>query len=63
MYSVVPQSRPSLLRAVRETARNAEGIGDALSAGVSGENSPLYTNQPREMKMDRVLVEYFCAST
>jgi hypothetical protein len=59
MYSVVPQSRPSLLRAVRDTERSTEGIGDALSAGVSGENSPHYTNQPAKMKTDRVLVKYF----
>ena len=34
-YSVVPQSRPSQLRAVRNTERNTEGIGCALSAGVN----------------------------
>src|SRR5258708_13789261 len=40
MYSVVPQSRPSLQRAERDTERNIEGIDGALSAGVTGENSP-----------------------
>jgi hypothetical protein len=40
MYSVVPQSRPSLLSAIRDTERNTEGTGGALSAGVTGENSP-----------------------
>jgi len=34
MYSVVPQSHPSLLRAVRDTEQEAEGIGNAPSAGV-----------------------------
>jgi hypothetical protein len=61
MYSVVPQSHPSLLRAVL-TERNTEGTGGTLSAGVTGENSPYYTNQPRKMKMDRVLVNVFQAS-
>src|ERR1700685_254755 len=39
-YSVVPQSRPSLLRAVRDTERNTEGIGCALSAGVNRRELP-----------------------
>jgi len=39
-YSVVPQSRPSLLRAVRNTERNTEGIGCALSAGVNRRELP-----------------------
>jgi hypothetical protein len=33
------------------------------SAGVTGENSPLYTNQPAKMKTDRVPVKYILAST
>src|SRR5580658_2087986 len=33
----------------------------ALSAGVTGENSPHLTNQPRKSKTDRVLVKYFFA--
>jgi hypothetical protein len=39
-YSVVPQSRPSQLRAVRNTERNTEGIGCALSAGVNRRELP-----------------------
>jgi hypothetical protein len=39
-YSVVPQSRPPLLRAVRDTERNTEGIGCALSAGVNRRELP-----------------------
>jgi|HubBroStandDraft_6_1064221.scaffolds.fasta_scaffold14482_5 hypothetical protein len=35
-----PTIAPSLLRNVRETERNIEGIDGALSAGVTGENSP-----------------------
>ena len=38
------------MRAVRDTERNTEGIGGALSAGVTGENSPHYTNQPTKNK-------------
>jgi hypothetical protein len=63
MYSVVPQSRPSLLRAVRDTERNTEGIGCAPSAGVTGENSPHYTNQPAKTETDRVLMKYFFSGT
>ena len=39
-YSVVPQSRPSQLRAVRNTERNTEGIDCALSAGVNWRELP-----------------------
>ena len=39
-YSVVPQSRPSLVRAVRDTEQNTEGIGAALSAGVNRRELP-----------------------
>ena len=49
-----------LQQAVRDTERNTEGIGAALSAGVTGENSPLYTYQPTKKKTDRVLMKYFC---
>jgi hypothetical protein len=44
---------------VRDTQRSTEGIGGAVSAGVTGENSPHYTNQLTKMKTDRVLVKYF----
>jgi hypothetical protein len=30
---------------------------------LTGENSPHHTNQPAQIKMDRVLVSSFCAST
>jgi hypothetical protein len=39
-YSVVPQSRPPLERAVRDRERNTEGIGGALSAGVNRQELP-----------------------
>jgi hypothetical protein len=52
-----------LLRAVRDTEQITKGIGDALSAGVTGGNSPLYTNQPRKTKTDRVLAKYSLVST
>ena len=35
-----PTIASSLLRKVRDTERNTEGIGGTLSAGVTGENSP-----------------------
>jgi hypothetical protein len=50
-------------QAVGDAQPNTEGIGDALSPGVTGENSPLYTNQSAKMKTDRVLVKYFFAGT
>jgi hypothetical protein len=56
------RGRP-LLRAVRDTEQITKGIGDALSAGVTGGNSPLYTNQPRKTKTDRVLAKYSLVST
>ena len=40
MYSVVPQSRPSPLAGRRDTERNTEGIGCALSAGVNRRELP-----------------------
>jgi hypothetical protein len=42
MYSVVPQSHPSLLRAVRDTEQETEGIGMLRPRELSGENSPHY---------------------
>jgi hypothetical protein len=51
------------LRAVRDTEELTKGIGDALSAGVTGGNSPLYTNQPGKWKTDRVLAKYSLVST
>jgi hypothetical protein len=59
MYSVTPQSRSSLVQAVRDTKQGTEEVGGALSAGVTGENSPHYTNQLTKTKTDRVLVKYF----
>ena len=44
-------------------ARKDSPPADALSPGVTGENSPLYTNQSAKMKTDRVLVKYFFAGT
>jgi hypothetical protein len=44
--------RPTL-RAVRDTERTTDGIGRALSAGVTGENSPHTANQPQKIKTDR----------
>jgi hypothetical protein len=52
-----------LMWAVRDTEQNTEGISGTLSAGVTGENSPHYTNQPTKMKTDRVLVKYFLRRT
>ena len=48
-----------LLRAVRDTEQVTKGIGDALSAGVTGGNSPLHTNQPRKQKTDRVRAKIY----
>ena len=55
--------RAGLWRSPETPSQTPEGIGDALSAGVTGENSPLFTNQPAKMKTDRVLVKYFFAGT
>jgi hypothetical protein len=55
--------RAGLWRSPGTPSQTPEGIGDALSAGVTGENSPLFTNQPAKMKTDRVLVKYFFAGT
>jgi hypothetical protein len=59
MCSVVPQSRPSLFWAARDQERPTEGIDSAPSAGVTGENSPLLTNQPEKTKIDRVVRNIF----
>ena len=40
MTALSPNRVRPLLRAVRDTERITEGIGDALSAGVTGGNSP-----------------------
>ena len=50
-----------LLRAARDAKRITDAIGCALSAGVTGRNSPRHTNQPRKTKTDRVGVKYFFA--
>jgi hypothetical protein len=59
MCSVVPQSRPSLLWAARDRKRPTEVIDSAPSAGVTGENSPLLTNQPEKRKIDRAIRNIF----
>jgi|SRR5579864_8855200 len=61
--SVVPQSRASLRGAVRDTEQTTEGMGAALFAGVTGGNSPHYTNLPTKGKITRVLVKYFFDGT
>jgi hypothetical protein len=48
-----------LLQAVRDTEEITKGIGDALSAGVTGGNSPLNTNQPRKRKTDRMCTKTY----
>jgi hypothetical protein len=61
--SVVPQSRPPFLAGrTRHRAKHRRNRR-CPSTGVTGENSPLYTNQPAKMKTDRVLVKYFFAGT
>lgn len=52
------RDRP-ILRAARETEQTPKESVCTQSAGITGENSPYYTNQPRKMKKDRVLVTYF----
>ena len=53
--SLTIASVPSL-RAKRGTEPTPkERDGRALLAGISGENSPYYTNQPTKTKTDRVL--------
>ena len=60
-YSVVPQSRRSP-GAGRTRHKASDGWNRLRSvAGVTGENSPHHTNQPRKSKTDRVLVKYFFA--
>ena len=64
MTASSPQSRPCLSQAARGTEAssrwNRPGFG---SAGVTGENSPHYTNQPEKKKNLRVPVKYFFSST
>jgi hypothetical protein len=48
-----------ILRAARETEQTPNESVGTLSAGITGENSPYYTNPPTKMKTDRVLVTYF----
>jgi hypothetical protein len=62
------QRRPTIasvpvLRAARETEQTPKESVAPCPRELTGENSPLYTNQPAKMKTDRVLVEYFFAST
>lgn len=53
--SLTIASVPSL-RAARGTERTPKELdGRARLAGISGENSPYYTNQPTKIKTDRVL--------
>jgi hypothetical protein len=42
MYSVVPQSHPSMLRAVRETEQRPKESAMLRPRELSGENSPHY---------------------
>src|SRR5580658_6046083 len=56
-----PIASVPLLRAARDAKRRPMESAAALSAGVTGENSPHLTNQPRKSKTDRVLVKYFFA--
>src|SRR5271163_3612016 len=58
-YSVVPQSRPSLLRAVRNTERNTEGIGCALSAGVNRRELPSSIQRGKNGKTSPTKCNFF----
>src|ERR1700722_2692069 len=52
------------LRAKRATEQTPKELdGRAPLAGISGENSPYYTNQPTKTKTDRVLSSIFYLST
>lgn len=62
------QRRPTIasvpiLRVARETEQTPKESVAPCPQELTGENSPLYTNQPAKTKTDRVLVEYFFAST
>jgi hypothetical protein len=57
MYRAVPQSRPSLPRAVCDTEQSTESVM-LCPRELTGGNSPRYTTQPRKTKMDRVLLKY-----
>lgn len=52
------RARP-IVRAVRDTEQETKGIGVAPFAGVTGGNSPHYTNQSTKTKIDRVLANIF----
>src|ERR1700722_6096038 len=60
--SVVPKTRVPLRVRVRHRVGTYE-LGAHLFAGVTGENSPHYTNQPRIRKTARVLAKYFFLGT
>ncbi len=49
--------------AVRDSERNIEESVAPCPRELTGENSPLYTYQPTEMKTDRVPAKYFVAGT
>jgi hypothetical protein len=58
------QRRPTIafvpvLRSARETEPTPMESVAPCPRELTGENSPLYTNQPAKMKTDRVLVKYF----
>jgi hypothetical protein len=60
LQTVLSHNRDRLiLRAARETEQTPKESVGTLSAGITGENSPYYTNPPRKMKTDRVLMTYF----
>ena len=59
VYSLFPQSRRSSMRASRDAERVTEGLDLALSAGVTGGNSPRTTNQPGKTKIDRAVTKIF----
>ena len=52
-----------LWRAARDAERNTKESVTPCPRGLTGENSPLYTNQPAKTKTDRVPVKYILAST
>ena len=47
-----------LWRAAHDTERNTKESGTPCPRESTGENSPLYTDQPAKTKTDRVLVKY-----
>ena len=58
-----PQSRPCLPRPHARPSQRPMRAARHWSAGVTGENSPHYTNLSTKRKIDRVLAKYFCRST